>query len=158
MSDLYQSTNKLADNPYPERSHLLLEGIVDVTPAEYVAFGGGSWKRGQAIVDITPVIKVGDRNRGYPPETLEAKAWLNISEIITGFVYDVLRPVGFVRYDSSGVLQEWSRLFIQVQSDKDAPDFTSTLYIENYVLTAPINTASFSYKVYNTLYQFTDVV
>lgn len=156
MADIYKSTNKLAENPYPERSHLLLEGILDISTDSYSSYQGGYYA--SSSVNITNYIKLGNRNKGFDPQTLEAKVWKTTCITPSGQVDDYYYPLPLTKfYDlSTGQVDEWAIGYIHniyITAD-DAT--TSYMTIEHYLKDAPGRIQSFSYKIYNTIYNFTD--
>lgn len=156
MADIYKSTNKLADNPYPERSHLLLEGIIDIPTSDYSSYSGGYLAT--SSLNISNYIKLGNRKKSFDPQTLEAKCWKTTCITPSGQVDDYYYALPLTKfYDlSTGQVDEWAICYVHniyITADDVS---TSYMTIEHYVKTAPGRTQSFSYKIYNTIYNFTD--
>lgn len=159
--DSYQSTNKLAENPYPERSHLLLEGILDIEPSEYQALAGSSgFYIASKGVDLSNLIKLGNRIKGFTPKELEARVWHDTFTNSGGDLNDTFRPLPFVLFSGYNPLavQHHAHFFmnnVYVTSE----DLSATyLQIIDVVNAVPGRTQSFSYKIYNTIYEFTDTL
>jgi len=162
MSDLYQSTNKLADNPYPERSHLLLEGVEDFIGTDFSASGGNYVA--QKHVTLTDLVRLGDRIKGFPPTTLEAKVWCNQTYQTGGDIFDFMHPLPYTGNIYSSILMPsvyTGSVTYEVVNTYIVGDgvWSSYVYI---VVTIPFNPTALafklgvSYKIYNTIYQFTN--
>jgi len=163
MSDLYQSTNKLSENTYPERSHLLLEGVDDFIGTDFVSDGGGNYVAAKAV-DLTSLVRLGDRIKGFPPTTLEAKVWLNQTYSAGGDIHDYMRPTPYTGNIYSSIISPsvyTGSVTHLVDNVYIVGDGLWTSYLE-IVVTIPFNPTALSfklgvsYKVYNTIYQFTN--
>ena len=156
MADLYRSTNRLQENPYPERSHLLSEGIIDIVPGDYYVFQGGYISI--ASFNISDFVKLGNRQKGFTPETLEIKIWKTTKITPGGQINDYFNPLPFTKFEnlSTGQVKEYA--LVQVTNQYIIGDdlSISLLDITHYMSTLPGRTQSFSYKIYNTIYPFTD--
>lgn len=153
MAELFNSTNKLPDNPYPERSHLLTEGIIDLTAASYTASGSGY--ASTDYVDITQFVKFGSREKGFGPAVLESKVWLTQKGGSISMINDVASPLPITLFSGSTLLRQ---TYFEIQNiyDIDLDLSTSEIQIYDYRSALPTRTQSFSYKIYATIYQFTD--
>lgn len=159
--DQYQSTNKLAENPYPERSHLLLEGILDIAPSQYGALGGSSgFYIASQGVDLTKLIKLGNRIKGFSPKELEAKVWHNTFTSSGGDLNDRFRSLPFMIFSGYNplALTDHAHFYmnnVYVTSEDESATYLQIIHVANAI---PGRVQSFSYKIYNTIYEFTDTL
>lgn len=158
MSDQYQSTNKLSENTYPERSHLLLEGIIDIAPSEYTLIGGMYTKvKG---VDFTRLIKLGARNKGFGPQSLDIQ--VRKTKLISGGgqIDDYYYTLPFTEYSSFSPVTITERAIAYQHNVYITADQIYAAFIEitHQLSVLPGRTQSFSYKIYSTLYEYTDTL
>lgn len=159
--DVYQSTNKLPDNPYPERSHLLIEGVIDIAPSSYIAYPGNSgFYVASEDFDLTRLIQLGNRNKGFPPVSLEAKVWLDSLVSGGGQIDDHYKPLPILVMGGYTSLSITQHTVFELHSVYIIADDVSSMYlnIQDVRNAVPGRTQSFSYKVYNTTYEYTDTL
>lgn len=165
MSDIFQSTDKLPENPYPERSHLLLEGIVDFVAADFSSAGSGNYVALKAI-KLSDFIKLGDRKKGFDPESLDVKVWMCQTTTTGGDINDYIRPLpynGDIFTSVASPSTQTGKITFEINNQyvsSGGGSWASYLYIiclANYNPSSSFRMSA-AYKVYNTIYRFTNYV
>lgn len=162
MADAYQSTDRKSENAYPETPRLLKEGILQVAVADYQSVTGGYQITADgdgnypATIDITELNDLGNRSKGFSPETLDVHIYKLSSVTGGGQVVDTFYRLPYVTFSnySTGAVSELIRFYIQ-NTFVVADDLsTSFLWIEHFVDTQPTEIQEFSYKIYSTTFGF----
>lgn len=156
MSDIYQTTDKRLQDTNPETPRLLLEGIVDIKVSDYYAYSGGYISI--ASLNISELNDLGNRLKGFPPKTLELKVWKNNIISSGGDIFDYYYPLPYLDFVdmSTGEVKESATAGILNQYIIGDDLSVSLMDITHYSKTLPGRTQSFSYKIYSTIYPFTD--
>lgn len=156
MPVVNQSTDKRSEDTRPESPRLLLEGIIDIDPSEYYSHDGGYITI--YSLNITELNDLGNRVKGYTPQSLEIKAWKTSVVSPGGQINDYFYPLNFTLFDdySTGAVSEHAHLGITNQYIIGDGLHVSLFNITHWVDTLPGRVQSFSYKIYSTIYEFTD--
>lgn len=152
----YESTNALPGNPYPERSGVLAEGIIDIPTSEYSLVGG--MYQAIATLDLSPYVKLGNRFKGFPPQCFETKVWKTAKVTPGGSINDYHEPLPFTQFATFDPVDFQEHARFVLQNVYITADDVSALYLQIYhaLSSSPARVQSFSYKLYNTIFEFTD--
>lgn len=156
MTDSYQTTDKLSQDTNPQTPRLLQEGVIDIPVADFSAVTGGY--SGGGGVEITQLNDLGNRLKGFDPMTLKIDVYHTEKITPGGQVDDYFRQVPYVVFNnlSTGeVLKQASYEIhnIYVSADSISASYLTVTYFQS---TLPGRIQSFSYKIYSTIYEFTD--
>lgn len=156
MADQYQSTDKRSQDTRPEVPRLLLEGIYTFDTTELEAVTGGF--SASTEIDITSINDLGNRNKGFDPQSLEARVWYTRKLEFGGQIEDYMRPLPYVNFNnfSTGEVAEQATYYIQ-NVYIVADDLWASYLILTWFVSSVTTNASFSYKIYSTVYQFDDI-
>lgn len=147
MADQYQSTDKRSEDTRPEVPRLLLEGIVSFDVNDFQVASGGF--DAQTSIDITQINDLGNRSKGFDPQTLDVRAWFFTTLTFGGQVDDTYQPMPWF---SSGRTATFSIQNVYVIAD----DLNTSNLVIYFFNTTAID-VSISYKIYSTIFKFDDV-
>ena len=152
-----QTTDKLGENTNPQTPRLLKEDKFELIPSDYSAVTGG-YLASEEIV-ITDLNDLGNREKGFDPQTLYVEAMKAVKVTPGGQVDDYFNALPYTEFSNyaTGAVAElaWYELHnVWVTGDQT---FASYVTIYHFIDTLPARDQQFSYKIYSTIYQFNDV-
>lgn len=156
MADIYQKTDNRSEDTNPETPRLLAEGIIDIPIADYYSHQGGYIT--VYSLNISELNDLGNRLKGYEPQSLEIKVWKTTVQSPGGQINDIFYPLNFQIYSdySTSALSEHAYITITNQYIIGDGLHVSLFGITHWMSTLPSRPQSFSYKIYSTIYEFTD--
>lgn len=151
----YQSTDKLSQDTNPQTPRVLLEGTVVATSADYTLTSGKYQAR--LDIDISGLNDLGNRVKGFNPETLDADVYLLTKVTPGGQIDDYFFKLPHVNYDiATDSIVDYTYAFLQNQYII-ADDVSASYLVIVDIQTGLPNEQSFAYKIYSTSFQLEDV-
>ena len=156
MADIYQKTDNRSEDTNPETPRLLAEGIIDIPIADYYSYSGGYITI--YSLNISELNDLGNRVKGYTPQSLDIRAWKTSVSSPGGQINDTFYPLNFTRYSSfsTPTISEYALIDITNQYIIGHGLHVSLFDITHWNSTLPGRPQSFSYKIYSTIFEFTD--
>ena len=156
MAIVNQTTDNRSESTNPETPRLLAEGIIDIPIADYYSYSGGYITI--YSLNISELNDLGNRVKGYTPQSLDVKVWKTSVSSPGGQINDIFYPLNFTIFDdySTGAVLEQANIDITNQYIIGDGLHVSLFDITHWMSTLPGRTQSFSYKIYSTIYEFTD--
>lgn len=164
--DQFNSTDKRPVDPYPETPRRISNGIVDFAVTDFNLVSG-RWVATKAV-DLTDLIDLGNRVKGFPPKCLKAEVWVLQTTSYGGETRDYMRPLPYngdirkssIAFGNIDIKHYIQNLYLVVENAH-----SSTLYITASLDYDPDTTSfvpgwnlSCSYKIESTIYDFTNAL
>lgn len=152
-----QTTDRKSFDTNPQTATLLREGKFELLPGDYSAVTGGYLASEE--VELTDLNDLGNRQKGFDPQTLYCEA-MKAKKVTPGGQVDdyfyQLPYVEFTNYSTGQVTEHAYYEFHNVWVSGDAT-FASYFTVYHFISSLPGRDQQFSYKIYSTIYQFNDV-
>lgn len=155
MSDTYQSTNKLSQDPYPQTARLLQEGIITIPTSDYSSVTGGYGAI--STIEITQFNRLGNRIKGSDPQTLKIEVQRTEKISGGGQIDDFFYPLPYTTFNNYNTGQVSSHHYFLTHNVYVIADdaYASYLTIFSFFDGLP-GTQSFSYKIWSNIFMFAD--
>lgn len=152
-----QTTDKRSLDTNPETPRLLLEDKFTLLYSSYAAVTGGYLTT--ETIELTELNDLGNRIKGFDPETLTAEVMMSKKLTPGGQVDDYFYPVPYVAFNnySTGEVDEWASFYLQNTYVIADNTYASYLTISHFLRTQPTRDRQFSYKIFSKVFQFDDV-
>lgn len=157
MADQYQTTDRLAENTNPQVARLLLEDNFVFDTTDYSAVTGGYLASEE--IEITNLNDLGNRQKGFSPQTFYAEAMISYKLTPGGQVDDYFWQFPYTIFVNRSTGEVDSQAYYEFHNVWITGDetFASYLTFYHFEKTQPTRDRQISYKIYSTIYQFEDV-
>lgn len=157
MSDSYQSTDRKSTDTRPETPRLLLESTATLATTDFSAVTGGYFA--SVEIEITDLNDLGNRVKGFGPQTLQAEIMHTLKLTPGGQIDDYFYPLPyslFSNYSTGAVSRStWFEIHnAYVIAGSSWASYLTIYFFQDAAVTRDI---SFSYKIYSTVFEFDDV-